>query len=489
MLYKHQQEAINFAIKNGGNAAIFHDPGCGKTCTTLEIFRHYKNLNPTLKMLVVMPLSLISAAWGEDIKKFTGYKYLPFSEVKNVPRGRPGNLLDADILGINFESLIQGFADNKGRFKEIQNMISAGEWMLVVDESSRMKNPKSITTKALLRLAPLARHRIIASGTPAPNVESEFWAQAKFVNNESFADSFFAFRNYYFHLARGNQTMVTQGRVMTRGLMQQIMQQGWKYAILPEKRAELMGRMLPFAHFVKKEDALDLPEKVDEIRHVRFNPCEKKAYNEMRTHLVTEIKTGRVLGGEAEVKEVTAEVALSKLQKLRQITSGFCYTEDHDAVRPGRSSKMRELEEVLEEVVGNKQAIIWINFREEVYAISEMLKEKGLTFSTLFSETPDRESSIKDFQEGRSQLLLANSQSAGHGLTFVNCNICIYFSLSYSYEQYAQSRDRVHRIGQKNKCLYVHLIVPKTIDEMILAVLQRKKTLQEIIYELVNQED
>lgn len=476
-LYKHQMDAARFAVENNGCVGLFHDPGCGKTLTTLEIFRYYRQQNPGLRMLVVCPLSLVRAAWGEDTAKFTDFKYLPYSDVKNVPRGRPGCLLDADILGINFESLIV-----EKRFAEISGIMRAGAWMLVVDESSRMKSHKSITTKELLKLAPLARHRIVLSGTPCPNGEYELWAQAKFVNPDSLPDSFYAFRNNYFHLSRGNQVMVApQGRVMTRGMMAQIFQQGWKYAITDDKRKELMARIMPFSNWVKKEDALDLPEKIDEVRLVRMNPNERKLYNEMKNHLVAEIKVKK------KTEVVTAEVALSKLMKLREITSGFVLNEAHDALRPGRSSKMRELAEVIEEI-GPRQAIIWIQFKEEVRVITEMLAEDGKTFSTLYSGTEDREKSIKDFQSGASQFLVAHGLSAAHGLTFVNSNISIYFSLSYSLEQYLQSRDRQHRIGQKNAVTYIHLLAENTIDELIMSVLQKKKSLQDILYLLTQEE-
>lgn len=482
-LYKHQSEAIAFAIKNSGNIALFHEPGLGKTLTALEIFKHYRVQEPGLRMLVVCPLSLINAAWGEDIKKFTEFKYLPYSEVKNVGRGRPGCLLDADIVGINYESMIVA-----SRLKEIRGLLTAGSWMLVVDESSRMKNPKSITTKALLQLGPWAKHRVVASGTPASNGEWEYWAQGRFVQPDCYSDSFYAFRNNYFHLARNGQVLEMRGRVMTRGMMAEIFQKGFKYQITDANRSTLIERMAPFAHWVRKEEALDLPEKIDEVRLVRMNPNERKAYNEMKRHLVTEIKTGRVVGGQQEVKTVTSEVALSKLMKLRELTSGAVYDEDHNILRPGRSSKLRELGDVLEEF-GDKQVIIWINFKFEVEAISEMLKEDGKTFTTLYSGTEDKDASIKGFQDGTFQVLIANSHSAAHGLTFVNCSNCVYFSLDYSYESYVQSRDRVHRIGQKNSCLYIHLIAENSIDQMVLAVLQRKKNLQDIIYELVKQED
>lgn len=480
MLYKHQQNAVDFAIKNGGSVALFHDCGLGKTRSILEIFAHYRRQDPRMRLLVICPLSLINAAWGEDVQKFTSFKYIPYGDIKP---GRYNGGADSDIIGINYESLITA-----SRLPEIRRLLMSGPWMMAVDESSRLKNPKSITTKTLLHLAPLAKYRIIASGTPMPNSEMEAWAQAKFVRADSFPDSFFQFRNQYFHLGRGNQVMEMNGRVMTRGLMAEIFQRGWKYQITPEKRELLMAKMQPFCDWVRKEDALDLPEKIDEVRLVKLNPNERKTYNEMRLHLITEIKTGRQLGGVAETKEVTAQVALSKLMKLRQATSGFLYTEDHTALRPGRSSKMRELSDVVEEL-GKQQAIIWVQFHEEVDAIGKMLAEDEKTFVTLYSKTENRDASVKDFQDGKAQYLIAHPKSAAHGLTFVNCSNSIYFSLDYSYESYAQSRDRVHRIGQKNSCLYIHLIAENSIDEMVLAVLQRKKSLQDILYELTKGED
>lgn len=476
-LYKHQQDAVQFAINQCGKACLFHDPGLGKTLSTLEIFKHYRQQDPTLRLLVVCPLSLINAAWGEDVKKFTDYKYIPYSDLE--PRDNP------DIIGINFESLIV-----EKRFKEVQLMLAncsplhpklIGNWMVCVDESSRMKNHKSMTTKALLRLAPYAKYRIVASGTPAPNSELEFWAQAKFIRNDVFPDSFYRFRNQYFHLGRGNQVMAAvHGKVMSRAMLAEIFSHGWKYMITPESRERLMAELSPLCHWVKKENALDLPEKVDEVRLIRLNPNERKMYNEMKTHLVAEIKVKK------NIEQVTAEVALAKLMKLRQATSGFLYNTDHEALRPGRSSKMRELDDLLEEL-GPQQVIIWVQFHEEVEVISALLKDKTVT--TLYANTPDKDQSIKDFQEGRAQYLIAHPRSAGHGLTFVNCRTAVFFSLDYSFESHTQARDRIHRIGQVNKCLYIYLVAENSIDGMILDVLRRKKSLQDIFYELVKGED
>src|SRR3989304_7304972 len=96
-LYTHQREAIDFAKKNDGNCALFHDPGLGKTRTCLEGFKQYRLINPDLRLLVVCPLSLVNSAWGEDIKRFTEFTYAPFKEMTGpVP----------DIVVINYEALI-----------------------------------------------------------------------------------------------------------------------------------------------------------------------------------------------------------------------------------------------------------------------------------------------------------------------------------------------------------------------------------------------
>ncbi|MBS3970525.1 MAG: ATP-dependent helicase, partial [Clostridia bacterium] len=51
-----------------------------------------------------------------------------------------------------------------------------------------------------------------------------------------------------------------------------------------------------------------------------------------------------------------------------------------------------------------------------------------------------------------------------------------FYSLDYSYANYDQCRARIHRIGQQNKCTYVHLIAKDTVDEKALRTLKAKKS-------------
>lgn len=461
-LYRHQKEAIEFAIRNRGCCAFFHDPGLGKTRTGLEVFRYYREKHPGLHLLVVCPLSLVNAAWGEDIRKFTDLTYSPFKDLKN------GEL--PDIVIINYEGLI-----SKKNLPLIESLIWKHPFMCILDESSRLKNNKSVTTKTLLGLTEYFKYRIIASGTPMPNSELELWGQMNFVQPELLHKSFYAFRNTYFHLQRGG--VIRQGsRYMSRDELREIFSEGWKYTISDENREILMSEIKPFTDWVKKEEALDLPEKIDEVREVTLSAQERKAYKEMESTLITEI----------DGVEVTAQIVLTKLMKLRQVTSGFLYSPTGSVLQIGGSSKLKELEEVLEEL-GSQPVIIWVQFHYEVNAIYGLLSEKygPNQIATLYSETQNKDTSIKKFQNGEVRYLIAHPKSAAHGLTFVNCSAMVFFSLDYSFEAHAQARDRIHRIGQSSSCLYVYLIAKNSIDEELLKVLQRKQSLQDVVYGIV----
>lgn len=460
-LFKHQQEAVRFAVKNEGCCAFFHEPGLGKTRSGLEVFHHYRKKNSELRLLVVCPLSLVNSAWGEDIKKFTDFSFSAFKDLKKHKQL-------PDIVIINYEALI-----SKKNQPLVESIIKTYSFMCILDESSRLKNNKSQTTKTLLKMVPSFKYRIVASGTPMPNSELELWGQVNFVRPGYLMDSFYAFRNIYFHLERNGIIRHGQG-YMSNDQMREIFSKGWKYSVTEEKRTALMDEIEPFTHWVKKSEALDLPEKVDEVREVILSAQERKAYKEMETLLITEI----------EGVEVTAQIVLTKLMKLRQASSGFLYSEDGKALSLGKSSKLKELENVLEEL-GSQQVIIWAQFHYEIKAITQMIQSKFSEVVTLYSGTSDKEDSIQRFKNGDVQYLVAHPRSAAHGLTFIKCSAMVFFSLDYSYEAHAQARDRIHRIGQTKSCLYLYLLAKDSIDEELIEVLKRKKSLQEVVYSII----
>ena len=446
---------------------MFHDMGTGKTRTAIEIFGSLRVNNPKLVMLVFAPLSLLNAAWGEDIKKFSTFNYW---NLREKLANDPANPID--IILANYEFLLSQKNINKLLLMATEFKANYQDIMCVLDESSRIKNNQAKTTKTILKLTTLFKHRIVMSGTPAPNSEMEYWPQIQFTSPGLLGNSMSAFRAKYFHMARGKQAQPIP-QFMSRQIAYDTFRKGWNYAITKDKRDELIKTIMPHCHVVKKEDCLDLPDQVDEIREVILDAPQMKIYKEMEKNLITEINN----------KQIAAPIALTKIMKLRELSSGFAIDENniiHEM--PGTNKKLKELISVIEEA-DDQPIIVFANFVWEVEKIYEILSKIAPT-STLYSGTKYKDESIQNFINGKTRFMIGNSHSMSHGLTFIQCSLQVFFSLDYSAETYFQARDRIHRVGQKKTCVYVHLIAKDTIDSKILKILKEKGNMSSILWSM-----
>jgi len=336
--------------------------------------------------------------------------------------------------------------------------------MVVLDESSKIRNPKARITKTLLHNRDNFKYRIVMSGTPAPNSPEEYWSQIKFISNV-LPDSFYRFRNLYMKLDRNGQEA---GYVHPMKLGE-MFRKGFKYVLKDQDR--FMNEIRPVCFWAKKSECLDLPDEVDVVREVTLSPAQMRVYKDMQRHMVAEI------GNQITV----ATVALTKLMRLRQLSAGFAVDTMGEIAELSDNAKLNELLSVLEEL-GDKQVIIWIQFKKEVEVISRHLK----SFVTLYSETKDRDKAIEEFKSGKAQYLIAHPKSGGFGLTLTNCDTMIFFSIDYSFEGIEQSRGRVHRPSQKNKCTSIYLLAKDTIDADIKQALDKKESLQALCQRILN---
>jgi len=293
----------------------------------------------------------------------------------------------------------------------------------------------------------------------------EYWGQITFIApNAAFSDNFTVFRDRYFVSRELGRTGIKL----------------WDFKNDPVLHEEFNHKMAPLCHVVRKADAIDLPAMVSEIRKVELSAAERKAYDTFRRDLSLKF------GGQ----EILASSAVVEIMKARQLTSGFCYVnnkvikigDDPDKWRP---SKIKELAELLEEIGPKQQTLIWCCFVQEIESIISAFPWA----SALYGETADKDRIIKQFQSGQIRTLVANPQSAGHGLTFVNCSYAIYFSMDYSWEMNKQSQDRIHRIGQTQKCTCYYLLAENTIDEVIFDAVQGKKKLSEEILKYLRSQE
>lgn len=462
-LMKHQSDAIDFALKNNGVAAFYWEVGCGKTLAALATFAELRKKEPRLKMLVICPLSLIYGAWTREIEKFTDYNWFDYHDKKQRKR-RPA---EADIYIINFEYLT-----HSEKYLNIRALLKSyidTPWMGVVDECSRMKNHKALTTERILKLRPYLKCRIIMSGTPAPNIEWEYFEQMHFLSDEILGLNFYRFRNIYFSLQRRNQ-LVSPGLVLNAFTIRKLHEQGFKYEIIPHKREEMLQRMKPWCFWIAAKDCIDLPEEADEYRIVEMTQEQSRVYKHMKKDYIAKL--------EKDGSYATANIVLTKLLRLCQITSGFVTNNQNqpESVCLNKNPKIEALLDIVEESK-QEQIIIWCQFHWEIDAVVNNLLPLG-GVSELHGRIPEsqRNEMLDNFLNGKNRFLVAHPLSAAHGLTLTNCHLVVFFSLNYSMEAYSQARGRIYRKGQKNNCLYFHLLARDTIDEDILGIVQKKET-------------
>lgn len=435
VLMQHQKDGVITAIKNRRHA-FWYDTGTGKTLMSLEIIRQLK-----VKTLIITPLSIINA-WIEDCQKF--YPDMKIINLWELNKKKENIRFDNQIYIINYE-LFRIFA------KKV-NFAEQGFRGLILDESTKIKNPSAITSKEVIKLADNMDYLFSLSATPAPNSIMEYWSQIRLLNPTKWGKSFYKWK------------------------LQNFIQEGYGGFtwVIRDKATEqrLLSDVASVSSSVRKEDVLDLPERTFRIRSVQFSDNERKAYIKMSKDLYIAISSD---------SGVSAANAAVKIGKLRQITAGFVIDTKSGSCIDLGESKLNELSDLLDEI-GKKQVLIWTQYQYEAVRIAKMFDNQGRTYGICNGTVSQgkQDKAISEFKSDNIQYLIAHPQSIGHGITLINCSYAVYFSRSYSYQEQYQSQDRIYRYGQKNQCSYFFLDAENSIDGIIRTAVDEKKKLNEV---------
>lgn len=347
----------------------------------------------------------------------------------------------------------------------LEAFVAGGTCLLAIDESSTVKNPTAIRTKKLLKIAARCAYRRIMTGTPITRSPFDAWSQFEMLRKGCLG-----FTNIYSFKAR----YAVLEKKLFGGRSVQVVK---KYIRLDELSASIAKN----ATVLRKEDVLDLPERVYEQRNVDLTPEQIKHYRALKQWAITELSGG---------KFVSATMAITKLLRLHQLTSGHLVSEEGDVVDVP-TNRPSALLEVLEEAGGpgpGQKALVWCNYRNDIRIVEAALKNAGYKVVTYHGGTSDadRASAIVDFQDGDAEIFLATISTGGFGLTLTASSLSIFYSNGYSLEHRLQAEARNHRIGTTKSVTYVDLVCPKTIDEEILKILHAKEDLAKTIMESGN---
>lgn len=448
MIYKPwpYQEYTTRRIVEGTCGPLL-DMGLGKTVSTLTAIDALKRTGEVKRVLIIAPLRIADEVWSTEIEKWDHLRGLRISKVLGSEKRRKQALLKtADIYIINRENTEWLVAHYGGAFPFD---------MLVVDESSSFKDPSSKRFKALRKVIPLVKRKVILTGTPVPNGLLGLWSQVYILDRgKRLGERFTHYRDRYFQSDKRNGAQV------------------YSYKIRQTEHADLLGddlieaeiyeRVGDICFSMKASDYLDLPERTDITRPVNLGEKSMAGYLKFERDQVLSL---------AEEKEITAINAAALSTKLRQYANGAVYDENRQwhEVNTDKLESLRELVELNE----GKPLLIFYSFQHDWQRIQHYLRKYNpVKF--------EGEHHSKAWNAGQIGIMGAHPGSAGHGLNLqAGGHIVVWFSLPWSLELYQQANGRIHRQGQTKPVSIYHLIASGTIDEDVMAALEGKVEKQE----------
>jgi len=378
-----------------------------------------------------------AAAWSSTMRKAEEEKVRSCLEAVD----------DLRIIVMNVEA----FSSKKGgKFAELF-CTCGGNVFMVVDESTTIKNPKAARTKSILKLGTYAKYKRILTGEPITRSPLDLYSQCQFLSPAILGfSSYYSFRNRY-------AIMVD----MKTGM------RSFKKVVGFQRLDELGGLIHDFSYRCKKDECLDLPDKIYQYRTVELTKEQKDLYNNLSNAAMTLYKS----------QSLTVDNALTLMLRLHQITCGHFVSDDGE-VSSIPDNRLAELEHVLEEAPD--KVIIWATYVNDIKRICSLIGEKyGLDSYVPYYgavSQDDRETALTRFQnEEACRFFIGNPQTGGMGLTLTAANTVVYYSNNFNLEHRIQSEDRAHRIGQNRSVLYVDLICPGTIDSKVVKSLRDKK--------------
>ena len=511
--YAHQVAAFN-RHKDSEYFALFMDMGTGKTKIGIDI-ASYKFLSGEIDAVLVIAPNHVHTQWiNEQFPQHCGVSYTPFVwEQKNFTSMKYKLQLGAfiedkmDSMKV-FACNVEAF--QASTFLTFSNMfLRMNKTMVILDESTRIKNPDAKRTRKILPMH-RAKSRCILTGTPTAKSPLDIFAPFNFLKDDYFQMPWHTFKARYQVLIKDRASHHRRGindydfnRVKSaianwkgRGDMFDcysdvadqlgMSARDVRFLAQQEKASsfrdedQLRDIIAPDTFSIKKEDCLDLPAKVYEKIFVDMTKDQKQAYDQLVMWYHAELDVDGVTAS-LDVKGI-----LALLVRFTQICGGFFPQKTHDDDRTTiipfkKNPKLQALLDDVEENCNDKQFIVWATYQCEIQAVTKALQAAGYTVDTYYGLDGDdkREQTIKDFAAGKIQVMVANTTVGGWGLNLQFCSYQYFYSNNFRTEARLQAEDRTHRMGQKNTCVYKDILVNKSVDIVIHAVISAGKELND----------
>ena len=449
-------------------AALFLDPGLGKTSITLAAIKLLKRKKVLNKVLLIAPLRVCHSVWPNEINKWRDFRRLKVV-VLHGPNKEELLKQKADIYVINPEGLdwllqVEKTKTPSGKTRvnvDLRRWKSLGFDTLVVDELSKFKHPNTNRFKAMKMVLGTFARRWGLTGSPASNGLMDLFGQCYLLDQG---------RTLGQYITHYRMTYFDQGY------------DGFSWTLKDGADEAIYERLRPLA-LRMGDDLLDMPKVIENNIKVSLPDKVVKIYSEIEDDLVAKIDEGII----------TAKTAATASMKCRQVANGGIYLDSEVQALVKLPStkkdwvdlheaKLDALEELVEELQGSPLLVAY-DFQHDLERIKKRFGKNVPYIGGGVSVK--RSTEIEQaWNRGELPILFGHPQSMGHGLNLQECGHHIaWHSLTWDYELYDQFNRRVLRQGNQSKRVFIHHIIAEdTIDEAVFAALKMKRRGQNALF-------
>tara|TARA_S200002703_G_scaffold77569_1_gene66894 strand:- start:147 stop:1496 length:1350 start_codon:yes stop_codon:yes gene_type:complete len=401
--YAHQKTTTDF-ITNTKTCLITSDPGTGKTRAVLDAHAILGG-----KTLVLAPLSILEAAWGEDINKFQPTIKYRVAYAKNRKQVFEDN--ENEMVITNFEAV--NFLQKNTQYCEQFDTI-------VIDEFTAFKNREAKRSKNLKKIISYFTNRIAMSGTPNSNTILDIWHPTFLIDDgKRLGARFYAFRH---------QVCTPKFNGFAN-----------EWIDKPGIEETVADRLSDISIRFALSDCMDLPDNIVRTINTKLTPNIQKQYKVLAEESVLYTKSGTV----------NAINAAARVKKLLQLVTGAVY--DEDGVVQFVHQERYDI--VMTLVAQRAHSLVAFNWKHERDALIELANKEGITYELIDGSVPaqKRKDIVARYQAGQIKVLFCHPQSASHGLTLTRASTVIWCSPTYNAEHFQQFNQRIYRAGQTQK--------------------------------------
>lgn len=415
--------------------------GAGKTVSAATAVRELLDDGHIRAAIINAPKRVANKTWPDE---FAGWEHLKDTEISLV-LGTPDERLKA--LHAPAEVYITSRDNIKWLVEELMKLPEDHPLLdlLVIDELSRFKNPRSkLANKHLMKIRKRIKMMWGLTGTPRPNGYVDQYRPLQMLSNNHL------FKPRTFDSWRQKRFV----KVDADGNPSEF---GHSWVVRPEHETLIIKQIASMSFTIDPDEMPELPELVVVPHWVDLPADAMKRYKTMEKD-----QLGRVNG--QTYLAANAGVASGKLD---QIVQGFLYGEGgKDEVEWLHAVKSDTLVDLVDDLAGETPAMIVYGFREELRWLQDTYQPFAHIGSGVSSAKAD--AIVDDWNADRLPLLGLHPASAGHGLNlqYGRGNQMLMLNMPWSAELYDQVIKRLWRQGQKRRC-FLHLILARnTVDEI-----------------------